>query len=497
MPAFDYTSRDYTNIKADLLARAGQVAPDWSTRDPSDFGMVMLDMWSQMGDVLHYYVDRAAGEAFLPTATQRESVLSYASLLGYLPYGRTSAEGTVTIANSSSSDVTLPAYTSFTARDGDSLYYFYTSGSSVIPAGSTGTSITVYEGRYVEDEVLTSSATGTVGQKYTLVYDKVVPSSVTVNVYETPGTPTRYFRVENLLDALPGSKVFRTKSDPNEFTEVVFGGNNFGSVPQSGVTVTASYAYSSGSRGNLVANSIFAFTSSISGVSGLSIVSSSAMYGGQDAEPISVLRQRIPTAFGPQGRAVTLDDYVNIARGISSVAKVTATYAAASAGSNASVTVYPQTDRSSDFLTTSDTSQTVSTSTSDAVLATLTPRKMLGVDVICAGTIDWQPIYIGVTLYVENTSYASEVKDRVEERIRSQFGFNNVGFGQAIDLGLLYRTILGVRGLNYAIVTEFNTDGLGSVQDVIEVDALKLPRIIMGTASSDTVTLTTSGGITL
>jgi hypothetical protein len=60
MASFDYSSRDYSTIKSDLLARASRIAPEWTDRDPSDFGMVLVDLWSQMGDVLHYYVDPPA-----------------------------------------------------------------------------------------------------------------------------------------------------------------------------------------------------------------------------------------------------------------------------------------------------------------------------------------------------------------------------------------------------------------------------------------------------
>ena len=85
MSNYDYTSRDYTSIQKDLLDRATRVLPDWTSRDASDFGMVFVDLWAYMGDILHYYVDRAAGEANLTTATQRESVLAIAALMDYIP----------------------------------------------------------------------------------------------------------------------------------------------------------------------------------------------------------------------------------------------------------------------------------------------------------------------------------------------------------------------------------------------------------------------------
>ena len=58
-PAFNYASRTYSTIRQDLLNRAALVAPEWTDRDPSDFGMLFVDLWSYMGDIMNYYIDRA------------------------------------------------------------------------------------------------------------------------------------------------------------------------------------------------------------------------------------------------------------------------------------------------------------------------------------------------------------------------------------------------------------------------------------------------------
>ena len=106
MSQFDYTSRDYLSIRQDLLSRAADLIPEWTSRAPSDFGVMLVDLWSYTGDILHYYIDKAAAETYLGTATRTESVLAIANLLDYRPLFQTAAEGTVVVGatNSNHSD---------------------------------------------------------------------------------------------------------------------------------------------------------------------------------------------------------------------------------------------------------------------------------------------------------------------------------------------------------------------------------------------------------
>lgn len=58
---------------------------DWTTRTSDDYGVALIQMWSYLADILTFYQERAANEAFLRTALSRESVLSLAALLDYEP----------------------------------------------------------------------------------------------------------------------------------------------------------------------------------------------------------------------------------------------------------------------------------------------------------------------------------------------------------------------------------------------------------------------------
>ena len=63
----------------DLEAVAGLKARE------DDFTLALIDAFAVMADVLTFYQERYANEAFLPTATERRSVLELAALLGYVP----------------------------------------------------------------------------------------------------------------------------------------------------------------------------------------------------------------------------------------------------------------------------------------------------------------------------------------------------------------------------------------------------------------------------
>ena len=54
-----------------------------TTRDSGDPSIALLDAWATVGDVLAFYQERNANEAYLRTATERRSVLELSRLVGY------------------------------------------------------------------------------------------------------------------------------------------------------------------------------------------------------------------------------------------------------------------------------------------------------------------------------------------------------------------------------------------------------------------------------
>jgi uncharacterized phage protein gp47/JayE len=471
------------------LARASKVFPEWTDRDPSDFGMLFLDLWAYAADIMHYYIDRAAGEFFLPTATQRESVLALANLLDYIPSGRTSAVGDLTLDNAGGTDYTVPANTRFIARVDNETFQVYTKNGGVIPANDIGT-IEVFEGTLTEGETLTTSSSGQDNQRYIIRNKGVVSTSVSVYVYENGIDPVQYQRVRRINQSDTGERVYVLNVASSGDVSVVFGNSLNGFVPPAGSLIKVDYAVSSGSKGNLPADSILAFRDLAP--DGIIIASNSAFAGGDDEESIAVLKASIPSVISAQNRAVTRSDFVSLATQVESVSKASIAFIPGNGGvgasANASVTIFAQPYRS-DYLTTADVSQTVSTDMREAVVRDIQPKALLGVTVLASPTVTWNPIDLTVTVNVNERSVSNWVLRDCEQAIDELFTFDNVFFGQRITLGQIYRILLNVPGVDYVTVTRFDDDGGMAVEEFILTPETELPK-------KGTVVFNMVGGIT-
>ena len=102
LPALSYRVGTHNSFLETMLARLSTIAVDGAgadgqtmanlrplqgltTRDSSDPAIALLDAWATVGDVLTFYQERIANEAFLRTATERCSVVELARLVGYTP----------------------------------------------------------------------------------------------------------------------------------------------------------------------------------------------------------------------------------------------------------------------------------------------------------------------------------------------------------------------------------------------------------------------------
>lgn len=86
-PAVRYRVGTYGTFLASMRAKlSSSRLPgllDLTTREADDFTLALVDGWAVVCDVLTFYQERAANEAFLRTATERLSVLELARLIGY------------------------------------------------------------------------------------------------------------------------------------------------------------------------------------------------------------------------------------------------------------------------------------------------------------------------------------------------------------------------------------------------------------------------------
>lgn len=81
--SISYSNKDYESLRQELLARVPQLTDRWTDFNESDLGVVLLELFCGVGDMLAYYLDAQAAEAYLPTARQRQNVINLCKLIGY------------------------------------------------------------------------------------------------------------------------------------------------------------------------------------------------------------------------------------------------------------------------------------------------------------------------------------------------------------------------------------------------------------------------------
>lgn len=467
--AFNYTSRTYGTIKSDLLARASLALPEWTDRDPSDFMMQLIELWAYAGDSMHYYIDRGAGEAFLPTAQMRESVLAHANLFDYIPSNRVSATSTITVFNNLKDDddnplnVDVPMYTRFTIQHDGKTHNVYSTGNFTLPPGSS--KIQVAEGEIVQERVLTASSSGRDRQSYTLPRIGVVVPSIVVRVYETEDRPVIYQYIDRLINANSGDRVFSTRTNSDGYTEITFGSSINGTAPFTGTEITATYATSKGSGGNFPAKSSEFVSWFSAPIVGVSIRGSDTFTGGTDEESIASMKANIPNTIASQNRAVTKQDFVALTTQVPGVSKVAVEYLPplgidpdTGAVPNGVVKLYPH-SFDSDYLVTDEDQpyHRVSPTIAAEIIATVAPRALLGVDVTVATQVDWTAIDIQMTVHVNRRFVNAWVKADVMENLDRLFMFDDVFFGQKLHLGQVYQFALSVDGVDYVTIERFSS----------------------------------------
>ena len=121
VPPIDYLSRDFQSIQQALLAFSSLRYPNWVERSEADFGMMMSELLSAVGDEFSYLQDRVAAEASLPNATQRRSLVSLARLVDYEPTPAVSATTTLQCNVSAPGTVAAGTGVSTLAPDGTQI----------------------------------------------------------------------------------------------------------------------------------------------------------------------------------------------------------------------------------------------------------------------------------------------------------------------------------------------------------------------------------------
>ena len=108
-----YTSKDFSTIKKDLIEYTKSYFPDtYKDFNETSPGMMLIELSSYVGDVLSYYIDYNYKENLLATATEKRNIRRLSEFLGYKTANKTPSVVKLKVETSISADGTTgqPVY---------------------------------------------------------------------------------------------------------------------------------------------------------------------------------------------------------------------------------------------------------------------------------------------------------------------------------------------------------------------------------------------------
>ena len=456
----DYTSRDFTAIRSQLVGLAKGLMPEWETAgEASDFGTLLMEIFAYMGDVMHFYIDRTASEAFLGSAIRQQSVLYIANMLGYTPIGQQSASVTLNfrLDQNAPDEVVIPVGTRIhnSTNNADSLIVFETDTEIrlpiILPDNTKQWEMVGYatEGITQHDRILGVSA-GAPNTEFIIPDRGVVHGSIAI-VSREGSQVVEWTYITDLSLARPTQPLFTVFRDDQDFTHVVFGDNASGRIPPVKAEIFVTYRYGVGAEANLLTPGTIDTIINSTGADwwGMEVKNTTSPVGGTDPESIDAMRQSIPRAAGRiKNRAITLHDYADMALQVPGVAKSVSYGTVYTA---VTVKIAPTAGQGDDHYI-EDLCAEVEEYMADRIIigshVYAEPHTMAEL---------WQDVYIHILVHVQKGYNRTSVRLSVDSTVRQILAFDNVDFGTRVSLGQIYRAVLAVQGVEWAEVTWLNT----------------------------------------
>lgn len=276
---------------------------------------VLLDILSYNTFHNTFYLNMIGNEMFLDSAQIRDSVVSHAKELNYLPRSFRSARATINLdieTDSNTNFITVPKNTQFTSYLNSNTYTFSTD-KTVVSTTFTRQNRTrifsvknlqVYEGSYLI-ETFTMNYNSE-NQRFIIQNPLVDVDSLTVVVNEND-TVSTFRKTNSLLGLNERSEVYFIQACENDRYEIIFGNDILGRRPLNGAVIVCEYRTSSGELPN--GTSIFKNARSINGFSNVDVTTVASASGGAIHESINDVKYYAPRHYQTQERAITEDDY--------------------------------------------------------------------------------------------------------------------------------------------------------------------------------------------
>lgn len=307
-----YVDRSYEQIKASVIARVTTKVPEITDFSESNILVVIISMFAGIAEMLNYYIDSMAREAFLETARLYASGVKLVKMLDYriLAYTPASVDLTFTTLASSTptavaADYSVPAGIIVQTSNG---VPFITTEELLIPAGEYEATV---PSKQMEATSFNAGITNTdPDQTFTI---SVQYANGTMNITINS---INWELVDTFAFSGPTSKHFLVDIDANGNQYIQFGDGTYGEIPPSGYSVLCTCYATLGSSGNSYQpGTITSIQTSLAlpgGIDQITCTNDLASSGGADIDSLADIKKKAPLSVRTNWRAVTFQDYQDI-----------------------------------------------------------------------------------------------------------------------------------------------------------------------------------------
>ena len=307
---------DFDQIKTNLKAYLKQQS-QFQDYDFDGAGLnILLDILAYNTHYNSYYLNMVANEAFLDTALLRDSVVSHAKTLGYIPFSVTAPRAIVNVTVDSGTTtpetLTIPRGFTFSSNLIDSLSYnFVTLEETTVTKSNTSfffEDLEIYEGSLVS-YVFNYAENSNPKSVFVLPDNNIDTKTISVSVSPNVGnTSTQvYNHVTDILDITSTSEAYFLQESKNGNYEIYFGDGVVGKALNDGAVVTVTYLVTNGVAANQTNGFIAA--APIGAYSDIVIDVVDVASGGATRETVDSIKYSAAAQYATQNRLVTTSDY--------------------------------------------------------------------------------------------------------------------------------------------------------------------------------------------
>jgi hypothetical protein len=315
------TELDFDTIKENLKTFLSQQS-EFTDYDFEGSGLnILLDVLAYNTHYQAYYLNMIANESFLDTSILRDSVVSHAKTLGYVPYSRKASRAfinfTVNTSSSLASTVTIPKGYRFLSEQIDGVSYGFVALTETTVEKANNDfvffSLPIHEGQLVS-YVFSYDESSNPKQIFSLPDTNIDTSTLTVTVQpsSTNTEITVYTLATDASNTQSNSEVFYLQEGRAQTYEIYFGNNVIGKKLSDGSILNVNYLLTNGEDANKANNFVATETlvDSLGNTQTDFIINPiSAASGGAERESVDEIKFSAPTQFTTQNRLVTYSDY--------------------------------------------------------------------------------------------------------------------------------------------------------------------------------------------